>query len=87
MNLKTTLLAATLAMFAASTAWAAEDAMTRKADTPTAEKAEAKKPLMKHSHSAERSGGMPTPQAASGKNHGKTMDKDTRRHDHTKDRH
>ena len=42
MKLKSTLLAATLAAFAASTVYAADDAMTKKADAPTAEKAEVK---------------------------------------------
>lgn len=86
MKLKTTLLAATLAAFAASTAFAADDAMIKNADTPTAEKTEAKKPVKKHSHAAEKSG-MPAPESAGGKSHRETMDKDMPIHDHTQDRH
>jgi cell division protein FtsN len=56
MKLKTTLLAAILAAFAATTVFAADDAMTKKADTPTAEKAKAKKPVKKHNHMEEKTG-------------------------------
>ncbi len=85
MNLKTTLLATTLTAFAASTAFAADDAMTKKADTPTTEKAEAKKPVKKHSHPAEK--GAPVAESKAGKSHRETMDKDMPMHDHTQDRH
>ncbi len=84
MKLKTTLLAATLAAFAASTAFAADDAMTKKAEAPAAEKAEAKKPVKKHSHAAEK--GIPAAESTAGKSHRETMDKDMPMHDHTQDR-
>jgi hypothetical protein len=86
MKLKTTLLAATLAAFAASTVYAAEDAMTRKDDAPAPAKAETKKPVKKHSHAAEKSG-TPAPESKAGKSHRETMDKDMPMHDHTQDRH
>ncbi len=86
MKLKTTLLAATLIAFAASTAYAAEEAMTKKDETPAAVKAEAKKPVKKHSHMTEKTG-MPESDAPKGKSHRETMDKDMPMHDHTKDRH
>lgn len=84
MKLKLTLLAATLAAFAASTAIAADDAMTKKAETPAAEKAEAKTPAKKHSHAAEK--GAPAAESKAGKSHRETMDKDMPMHDHTQDR-
>ncbi len=85
MKLKTTLLAAILAAFAASTVYAADDAMSKKADSPTAEKSEAKKPVKKHSHPAEK--GIPAQESTAGKSHRETMDKDMPMHDHTEDRH
>jgi hypothetical protein len=86
MKLKLTLLAATLAAFAASTTYAADEAMTKKADSPTAEKGEVKKPAKKHSHTEEKSG-IPASEAAAGKSHRETMDKDMPMHDHMKDKH
>ena len=85
MKLKTTLLAMTLTAFAASTVYAADDAMSKKADSSTAEKAEAKKPVKKHSHPAEK--GVPAAESKAGKSHRETMDKDMPMHDHTQDRH
>lgn len=85
MKLKTTLLAATLAAFAASTVYAADEAMSKKNEAPAAEKAEAKKPVKKHSHPAEK--GIPEAQSTAGKSHRETMDKDMPMHDHTQDRH
>jgi hypothetical protein len=86
MKLKLILIAATLATFAASTTFAAEEAMTKKAESPAAEKAEVKKPVKKHNHAAEK-GGMPAPESKAGKSHQETMDKDMPMHDHTKDKH
>lgn len=86
MKLKTTLLATTLTAFAISTAFAADDAMTKKAETPKAEKAAANKPVKKHSHMEEKTG-MPAPEAANSKSHRGTMDKGMPMHDHTQDRH
>ncbi|OIR16260.1 hypothetical protein GALL_29800 [mine drainage metagenome] len=85
MKLKSTLLAVTLATFAASTVYAADVAMTRKADAPTTEKAEAKMPAKKHNHAAER--GIPAAESKPGKSHRETMDKDMPMHDHTQDKH
>ena len=85
MKLKSILLAATLAAFAVSTVYAADDAMTKKADAPTAEKAEAKKPVKKHSHTAEK--GIPAAESKAGKSHRETMDKDMPMHDHTQEKH
>lgn len=85
MNMQLTLLAATLAAFSASTVFAADEAMSKKAETPTAEKAEAKKPVKKHSHAAEK--GAPAAESKAGKSHRETMDKDMPMHDHTQDRH
>ena len=87
--MKTTLLAATLAAFAASAAIAAEeqpvDAKTGKAESAQEHKAEAKKPVRRHSHSEERTGmRMPEPAPDMGKQ--ESM-KDMDMHDHTKDRH
>lgn len=85
MKLKFTLLAATLAAFAASSAFAADapaDTQAMKADTP---KAEAKKPVKKHSHMTEKTG-IPAPESKAGKSHRETMDKDMPMHDHTKDK-
>jgi hypothetical protein len=86
MKLKTTLLAATLIAFTASTAYAAEEAMSKKDETPKTEKAKAKKPVKRHDHSAEKTG-MPAQEATDAKSHKETMDKDMPMHDHTKDRH
>ncbi len=85
MNTKSILLAATLATFAATTVYAADDAMMKKEDTQKAEKAEAKAPEKKHSHKAEK--GIPEAQSKAGKSHRETMDKDMPMHDHTQDRH
>ncbi len=86
MKLKTTLLAVTLAAFAASTAFAADEAMTKKAAPATEKKADETKPVKKHNHAAEKSG-MPAPEATGGKSHAETMDKNMPMHDHTQDRH
>lgn len=86
MKLKITLLAVTLAAFAASTVFAADEAITKKAETPTTAKAEAKKPMKKHSHVAEKIGTQ-MPEATSGASHQESMKKDMPMHDHTKDRH
>jgi Ni/Co efflux regulator RcnB len=86
MKLKTTLLAATLIAFAASTAYAAEEAMTKKDETPKTEKTVAKKPVKKHDHAAEKTG-SPSSEAKGMKSHKETMDKDMPMHDHTQDRH
>jgi Ni/Co efflux regulator RcnB len=85
MKLKLILLAATLTAFAASTTFAAEEAMTKKAESPAAEKAEVKKPAKKHSHAAEK--GAPFAESKAGKSHKETMDKDMPMHDHTQDKH
>jgi hypothetical protein len=85
MKPKLILLAATLTAFAASTTLAAEEAMTKKAESPAAEKAEAKKPVKKHSHAAEK--GAPVAESKAGKSHRETMDKDMPMHDHTQDKH
>ena len=86
MKLKSILLAATLAAFAASTVYAAEDAMMKKEDASKAEKAEAKKPVKRHDHAAEKTG-SPSSEAKGMKSHRETMDKDMPMHDHTQDRH
>lgn len=86
MKLSTTLLAATLAIFAASTAFANEEHHTvAKPETVKAKKAEAKKPVKKHNHMEEKSG-VPMAEPASGKKQHKSTKK-MDRHDHTKDRH
>lgn len=85
MKLKSTLLAATLAMFAAATATAIA-AEADKHEAVTAEQGEAKKPMKKpmkkHSHMEEKTN-MPMPEAAP--HAGKEMPKD--RHDHVKEKH
>lgn len=87
MNVKTTLLAATLAAFATSAVYAAEETRSdAKAETPKAEKAETKKPVKRHDHAAEKTG-TPAMEPAQGKSHREMMDKDMPMHDHTKDRH
>lgn len=89
MKLKSTLLAATLAVFAASTvaSFAAEEAKTEttKAETTKAQQPATKK-AKKHSHAAEKTG-IPVSEAATGKSHRESMDKDMPMHDHTIDRH
>ncbi len=86
MKLKTTLLVITLAAFAAPSAFAAEGYPTDdtgwKAEPAKATKAEAKKPVKRHSHAEEKSG-MPMPQHADKNAVMKRKDM----HDHTKDRH
>lgn len=85
MKLKSTLLAATLAAFAASTAFANDtDAKTGKTEAVKEGKAVAKKPVKKHSHAEEKSG-MPMPEPAAGTDNQPIKQMD--RHDHTKDRH
>lgn len=81
MKLKTTLLAATLAAFAVSSAFA-NDAEV-KAETPKMEKAEAKKPAKRHSHMEEKTGMPMSESKASGENAPK---KPAKRHNHVTDR-
>lgn len=87
MKMKTALLAATLAAFAASAVIAAEappaDTATGKAEPAKEKKAEAKKPVKRHSHMEEKTG-MPTPEPGSGVGMHESM---KQMHDHTKDRH
>lgn len=80
MKLKSTLLAAILAMFAAASATAAAEA--EKQEAVTAEQGEAKKTVKKHSHMEEKTN-IPMPEAAP--HMGKEMPKD--RHDHMKEKH
>lgn len=84
MKLKSTLLAAILAMFAAASATAVAEA--EKQEAVTAEQGEAKKtvkkPVKKHSHMEEKTN-IPMPEAAP--HMGKEMPKD--RHDHMKEKH
>ena len=87
MKLKSTLTAATLMIFVASTAtsFAAEEQPANgKAETTKAENVEAKKPVKKHSHMTEKTGNPAgdTP----GKSHPETMDKGMPMHDHAKER-
>jgi len=89
MKLKSTLLAATLAMFTAATATATATAIAADADkheAVTAEQGEAKKPVKKpvkkHSHMEEKTN-MPMPEPAPHMD--KEMPKD--RHDHLKEKH
>lgn len=90
MKLKTTLLAATLVAFAASTAYANEehhaDAKDGKSEAVQEKASDAKKPVKKHSHAAEKSG-TPVPESTPGKSHRETMPADMPMHDHTQDRH
>jgi hypothetical protein len=86
MKLKTTLLAVTLAVFAASSAFAADEAVT-----PAAEKAEAKKPAKRHNHMEEKTGmPMPAPKAsgesAPQKSENAEPKKPAKRHNHATDR-
>lgn len=89
MKLKRTILAASLAVFAASTTAAfavdVHDTNTGKAEAVKTEKAEANEPAKRHNHMEEKSG-MPMHESASntGKREAK---KRADRHDHTKDRH
>ena len=86
MKLKTTLLAATLATFAASAPIAyADHHMGAKEEASKEKKADTKKPVKKHSHAEEKSG-MPMPEAASGVGKQDSMNK-MDMHDHTKDKH
>lgn len=87
MKLKSTLFAATLMIFTVSTATAfaaEEQSAGGKAETPKAEKAEAQKPMKKHSHMTEKTG-IPAGDTP-GKSHRETMDKDMPMHDHAKER-
>lgn len=96
MKLKSTLLATTLVLFAASTAtaFAVEehhaDAKAEKTEAARVETGEAAKPakkkVKKHSHMEEKLG-IPAPEPTGGKSHRETMDKDMPMHDHTQDRH
>jgi peptidoglycan hydrolase CwlO-like protein len=91
--MKSTLLAATLAMFVATTAtsFAAEehpaDAKAQKTETTKTEtdkaKQPAKKKVKKHSHAEEKTG-MPMPEHEAGM---KEVTKDPSKHDHTIDKH
>lgn len=67
MKLKTTLLAVSLAAFAASSVYANEEHHTdAKAETPKVEKAEGNKPMKKHNHMEEKTGiAMPEAKAHS----------------------
>jgi len=87
MKLKSTLFAAALIIFSASTAtsFAAEEPSANgKAETTRTENAEAKKPVKKHSHMTEKTG-IPAGDTP-GKSHRETMDKDMPMHDHAKER-
>ena len=88
MKLKSTLLATALVVFAASAAFAADDATPVKNEAAkTGEAATtAKKPMKKHSHLEEKTG-MPAPEAPSGKSHRESMPKDMPMHDHLKEKH
>jgi hypothetical protein len=84
MKLKSTLLAAMLAVFAVSTAttFAADDVKTEKAEAAKTDKKPAKK-MKKHSHMGEKTG-MPMSEPAAGG----TKKKDPKQtHDHTLDKH
>jgi hypothetical protein len=86
MKLKTTLLAATLATFAASAPIAyADQHIDAKAETVKEQKTKAKKPVKKHSHMEEKTG-MPMPEPATGVEKQESMKK-MDMHDHTQDRH
>ena len=93
MKLNMTILAASLAVFAASStaAFAVDEHDTNgvKAEVVKTEKAEAKEPVKKHNHIEEKSG-MPMHESASntGKHEKKSEERlGHERHDHTKDRH
>lgn len=92
MKLKPSLLAATLVIFAASTATAfaidVHDSNTgaEKKEAVKAEKAEVKTPVKKHNHMEEKTGN-PVSEAPSGKSHRESMDKDMPMHDHLKEKH
>lgn len=86
MKLKLTLLAAALAAFAASTGYANEGQQTgtaTEAEKPV--KAEAKKPIKKHSHMEEKTG-IPISASATNKEKPESAMK-ADRHDHAKDKH
>lgn len=86
MKMKLTLLAATLAACAASSAFAADaqpaDTRVTRAETP---REEAKAPAKKHNHGAEK--GTPRAKSKARRSHRETMNKDMPMHDHTQDRH
>jgi len=87
MNLKSTLLAAILVAFAASSASAFandEHHDAPKAEAVKSEKAEAKKPVKKHSHVEEKTG-VPTPATGTDKKMSKDMHEHM--HDHMKGKH
>ncbi len=86
MKLKTSLLAATLAAFAATTAYANEEHHSgAKVETPTMEKAEVKKPMKKHNHMEEKMG-IPMAAPATGAEKPESSLK-ADRHDHLKEKH
>ncbi len=86
MSLKTALLAATLAAFAASAPIAyADQHIDATAEAAKEKKAETKKPVKKHSHMEEKSG-MPMPEPSSDMEKQDAMKK-MDMHDHTQDRH
>ena len=88
MKLMTTLLAAALFAFVVSPAFANDEA---KAETSTAEKTEAKKPVKRHNHMEEKTGiPMPAPKAsdesAPQKSEAAEPKKPAKRHNHATDR-
>lgn len=89
MKLKTTLLFALLAVFAASPVFANKehhpDAKAEKTEAAKTNKSEIKKPVKRHSHMEEKTG-MPMPEPAAGMSKQDAM-KHMDMHDHTKDRH
>lgn len=88
MKLKTTLLAATLATFAVSTAYAKEEQHSdAKADAPKVEKTEAKKPVKKHNHMEEKTGmPMNEPKAKSERSESPASQMPVKKHSHPTDR-
>ena len=85
MKLITTLLAATLAAFAVSTAYANEEQRSdAKAETPKVEKSEAKKPMKKHNHMEEKTG-MPMNEPKA-KSESPTSQMPVRKHSHPTDK-
>lgn len=88
MKLKTTLLAITLAAFATSYAFAADEAPAKKTETPAAEKTEAKKPAKRHNHMEEKTGmPMSAPKAQGDAHDDAHADKaSTKKHFHPTDR-
>lgn len=79
MNLKPIVLVTMLAAFAATSAFANEEPKTEAVKT---EKAAAKKPVKKHSHSQEKTGIPASEPVAAAEKH-----EHTNKHDHTKDKH